>query len=70
MSAQLLIYLVMKSAGAGIGVFLGTFVGFVIRARKGKTDGMIRGSATLTALAAGGAALLIMMVVNYVRLPG
>lgn len=69
MSAELLVFLVMKSAGAAVGVFLGTFIGFVIRARKGKTEGMIGGSVTLTALAAAGLALLVMMVVTYLRLP-
>ncbi len=69
MTPELLVFLVMKSAGAGLGVFLGAFVGFVIKARKGNTSGMIRGSATLTALAAGALALVIMMVVNYLRLP-
>ena len=70
MSPEVLVFLVMKSAGAALGVFLGAFVGFVIKARKGRTDGMIRGSATLTALAAGLLALVVMMLFQWTRLPG
>ncbi|MHA6323600.1 hypothetical protein [Roseivivax sp. CAU 1753] len=69
MSAELLIWLVAKSAGAAIGVFIGAFVGFVIKARRGRTDGLIRGSATLTALAAGLLALVVMMVFTWMRMP-
>ncbi|QFT63349.1 hypothetical protein SAMN05421853_10343 [Roseivivax halotolerans] len=68
MSAELLAFLLVKSAGAGIGVAIGAFIGLVVRARNGNTQGLIRGSVTLTSMIVGGVALLAMMVFNYVRL--
>ena len=68
MSAELLAFLLVKSAGAGIGVAIGGFIGLVVRARNGNTQGLIRGSVTLTSMIVGGVALLAMMVFNYVRL--
>lgn len=56
--------LVAQSAGVGIGIFLGTLIGLFARKRSGKTDGMLNGSVFLTASAAGGATLLMMMAIN------
>ncbi|KMK67630.1 hypothetical protein [Puniceibacterium sp. IMCC21224] len=63
----MLMYLLVKSAGVGVGVFVGTLIGMSIRRRSGKTEGLLNGSVFLTALAAGGLALLAMMVFTYVR---
>ncbi|MEP6067125.1 MAG: hypothetical protein ABJ246_14900 [Paracoccaceae bacterium] len=57
--------LVQASAGAGIGVFLGSLIGLGMRKRAGKTDGLLSNSVLLTASAAGGAALLVMMLITY-----
>ncbi|EEX15052.1 MAG: hypothetical protein ACX93U_02305 [Salipiger thiooxidans] len=57
--------LALQSSGAGIGVFLGLLIGLSLRKRKGKTEGLLGGSILLTASAAGGLALVVMMAVNY-----
>lgn len=53
--------LLLQSAGAGIGVFAGTLIGLSFRKRSGKTEGLLAGSAVLTAAAAGFLALIVMM---------
>ena len=58
--------LVQQSAGVGIGVFLGTLIGLFVRKRSGKTEGLLGGSVFITASAAGGAALLVMMAIRAV----
>ncbi len=61
----LLQYLVLKSAGVGIGVFVGTMIGLGLRRSKGKTEGLLAGSVPLTALAAGLLAMAVMMLITY-----
>ncbi|MCA0960640.1 hypothetical protein [Salipiger bermudensis] len=58
--------LAIDSLGAGIGVFLGVLIGLGIRRRKGKTEGLLGGSVLLTASAAAGLAMLVMMMLKYV----
>ncbi|MBS0123964.1 hypothetical protein [Thetidibacter halocola] len=41
------------TAGIGIGVFLGCLIGFGIRARSGKREGLVMGSVWKTAVLAG-----------------
>lgn len=60
--------LVQQSAGAAIGIFIGCLIGLSLRKRSGKTTGLLGGSVFVTASAAGGAALMVMMVVNYLRI--
>ena len=57
--------LAIQSLGTGIGVFLGVLIGLGIRKRKGKTEGLLGGSVLLTASAAGGLAMLVMMTMKY-----
>ncbi|MFZ5962998.1 hypothetical protein ACOXXX_08610 [Thalassococcus sp. BH17M4-6] len=61
----MLSYLLVKSAGAGIGVFLGSLIGLSIRKRGGKTEGLLKGSVFLTSLLAGLLGLSVMMLVTY-----
>ncbi len=61
----MLTYLFLKSAGVGVGVFVGTVIGLGIRSRKGKTEGLLAGSVILTAIAAGILGLCVMMLVTY-----
>lgn len=56
--------LLVQSAGAGVGVFLGTLIGLSVRRRAGKTGGLLAGSVLLTAAAAGLLALAVMMAAN------
>ncbi|MEP4195906.1 MAG: hypothetical protein ABJL99_09750 [Aliishimia sp.] len=58
--------LLVQSAGAGIGVFLGTLIGFSIRKRSGKTEGLLAGSILMTAVVAGLLALAVMMTYNAI----
>ena len=58
--------LAIDSLGAGIGVFLGVLIGLGIRRRKGKTEGLLGGSVLLTASAAAGLAMLVMMMLKYI----
>ena len=56
-----------QSAGIGIGVALGTLIGFGLRARAGKTQGLIQGSVWKTAVLAGmlawiAAAVIVMVM--------
>ncbi len=57
--------LVLDSAGAAIGVFVGVLIGLGVRKRKGNTEGLLGGSVLLTASAAAGVALLVMMAYRY-----
>ncbi|AWI83865.1 hypothetical protein CEW88_09350 [Alloyangia pacifica] len=57
--------LVLDSAGAAIGVFVGVLIGLGVRKRKGNTEGLLGGSVLLTASAAAGVALLVMMAFRY-----
>ena len=61
----MLSYLLVKSAGAGIGVFVGSLIGLSIRKRGGKTEGLVKGSVLLTSLVAGLLGLSVMMLVTY-----
>ncbi|WP_286173861.1 hypothetical protein [Rhodobacter sp. NTK016B] len=61
----LLQYLFLKSAGVGVGVFLGTMIGLGLRRSKGKTEGLVRGSVALTALVAGLLGLVVMMFITW-----
>ncbi len=58
--------LVSQCLGAALGVFIGVFLGLSIRKRRqGTAEGLLNGSVLLTASAAGGLALLVMMLINY-----
>ena len=57
--------LVQSSAGAAVGIFIGCLLGLGMRKRAGKSEGLLGNSVFLTASAAGGASLLVMMAVNY-----
>lgn len=57
--------LVLDSAGAAIGVFLGVLIGLGMRKRRGNTEGLLANSVLLTASAAAGLALLVMMAFRY-----
>ncbi|WP_299280763.1 hypothetical protein [uncultured Tateyamaria sp.] len=58
--------LVQQSAGAAVGVFIGTLIGLYMRKRKGKTStGLLGGSPFIIASAAAGAALLAMMLYTF-----
>ena len=57
--------LVLDSAGAAIGVFVGVLIGLGVRKRKGNTEGLLGGSVLLTASAAAGLALLVMMAYRH-----
>ncbi|WP_417722981.1 hypothetical protein [Salipiger sp.] len=61
----MILQLAMQSAGAGIGVFLGTVIGLSMRRDKSRTSGLLGGSVVLTALAAGLLAMAVMMVIKY-----
>ena len=66
MTLDLLRFLLIKSAGVGIGVFVGVLLGLGYRRRSsGKTDGLLAGSVALTALAVGAAAWVTMMVITW-----
>ncbi len=57
--------LVLDSAGAAIGIFLGVLIGLGMRKRKGNTEGLLANSVMLTASAAAGLALIVMMAFQY-----
>ncbi|SDH58605.1 hypothetical protein [Alloyangia pacifica] len=57
--------LVLDSAGAAIGIFLGVLIGLGMRKRKGNTEGLLANSVMLTASAAAGLALIVMMAFRY-----
>ena len=57
--------LALQSSGAAIGVFIGVLLGMILRKRKGKTEGLLGGSILLTASAAAGLALIVMMAFTY-----
>ncbi|EIE51411.1 hypothetical protein [Salipiger aestuarii] len=57
--------LAMQSLGAGVGVFLGVLIGLGIRKRKGNTEGLLGGSVILTASAAAGLAMVVMMAMKH-----
>lgn len=65
MTLELLLFLAMKSAGVGVGIFLGTLIGLGMRKQKGKTEGLLGGSVIVTALAAGALAMTAMMAMTY-----
>ncbi|MFY0680076.1 MAG: hypothetical protein JXR13_05825 [Thalassovita sp.] len=62
---SLLGYLFVKSAGIGIGVFVGVLVGFGLRKRRGNTEHLLANSVMLTALAAGCLAQVAFMLITY-----
>ncbi|MCA0942364.1 hypothetical protein CLG85_006035 [Yangia mangrovi] len=57
--------LVLQSAGAAIGIFLGALIGLGVRKRKGNSEGLLAGSVLLTACAAGGLALVTLTAIRY-----
>ena len=58
--------LVLQSLGPALGAFIGALVGLsVARRRGGARTGVLSGSIFVTASAAGGAALLVTMAINY-----
>ena len=56
--------LVIQSSAPAIGIFVGTMVGLMFRSPKKGDQGLLGGSKALTAVAAGGVALLVMMGIN------
>ncbi|CUH76792.1 hypothetical protein [Tropicibacter naphthalenivorans] len=44
---------VNQTVGIGVGIFLGTLIGFGLRARKGNAAGLVQGSVWKTAVVAG-----------------
>lgn len=67
MTAEALNALAVQSAAPALGVFIGALIGLSLRRRSGKTGGLLAGSVFLSASAAGGLALLVMMAVNAAR---
>lgn len=61
-------FLAIKSAGIGIGTVIGVCIGLFARRRRGAEQWLLGGSIVATAFAAGFAALLAAMVVNYIIL--
>ncbi|MEO9682204.1 MAG: hypothetical protein ABJR46_19165 [Tateyamaria sp.] len=59
-------FLAIKSAGIGIGTFIGVCIGLFARRRRGAEQWLLGGSIVLTALAAAVIALVMAMLVNYV----
>ncbi|WP_425098560.1 hypothetical protein [Tropicibacter sp. S64] len=57
---------VHQTVGVGVGMFLGTMIGFGLRAKKGKTDGLVQGSVWKTALVAGFVSWLAAAVLSMV----
>ncbi|APZ51339.1 hypothetical protein [Salipiger abyssi] len=57
--------LALQSLGTGVGVFIGVLIGLGMRKRKGKTDGLLAGSVFVTASAAAGLAMIVMMAMKY-----
>ncbi|MFW2542653.1 hypothetical protein ACN2XU_08420 [Primorskyibacter sp. 2E107] len=55
-----------QTVGVGAGVFLGTLIGFGLRARSGKSQGLIQGSVWKTAVLAGMLAWLLAAVLKMV----
>ena len=55
----------MSPSAAFNGVFIGVLLGMTLRKRKGKTEGLLGGSILLTASAAAGLALIVMMAFTY-----
>ncbi|MWD27813.1 hypothetical protein E0K89_010030 [Aquicoccus sp. SCR17] len=57
--------LALQSLGVGLGVFAGVLIGLGVRKRNGNGEGLLAGSVLLTASAAGGLAMLVMMAMKY-----
>ena len=58
--------LMQQSVGVGAGIALGSMVGFGIRKRSGKTEGLIGGSVLVTSAVAGMVAMSVMMLIKYI----
>ncbi len=57
-------YLALKSAGIGIGTFVGVGIGLFVAGRRGSQQTLLGDSVLLTALAAGLGAWCLAMLVN------
>lgn len=57
---------VHQTAPIGIGLFIGCLVGFGMRARNGKTDGLFQGSVWKTAVLVAMSSWLVAALVNLV----
>jgi len=56
-----------QTAGAGIGIFLGSLIGFYLRGRSGKTQAyLLRDNMLLTALVAGMLGWIVAAVITIV----
>ncbi|WGW03198.1 hypothetical protein [Tropicibacter oceani] len=53
-----------QTAGVGVGVFVGTLIGFGLRARSGNVQGLVQGSVWKTAVLGGMVAWLLAAVVS------
>lgn len=61
--------LMQQSVGVGAGIAIGSTVGFGLRKRSGKTEGLIAGSVFVTSAICGMVAMGVMMLIIYVRGP-
>lgn len=59
--------LMQQSVGVGAGIALGSTVGFGIRKRSGKSEGLIAGSVFVTSAVCGMVAMGVMMAIIYVK---
>ncbi|SNR41451.1 hypothetical protein [Puniceibacterium sediminis] len=66
---SLLGYLFAKSAGVGVGIFIGCLIGLSIRKGKGQSGMLVGGSVLLTAVVAAALATAAMMFFTYLGLP-
>lgn len=57
--------LMQQSVGVGAGIAFGSMVGFGLRKRAGKTEGLIGGSVLVTSAFAGMVAMSVMMLIKY-----
>lgn len=55
-----------QSAGVGVGLFIGSLIGFSLRARAGKTAGLFQGSVWKTAVLAGMLGWFVAAIVSLV----
>lgn len=58
--------LMQQSVGVGAGIAFGSMVGFSLRKRAGKTEGLIGGSVLVTSAVAGMVAMSVMMLIKYI----
>jgi len=67
MSLALFKFLVVKSAGVGLGIFLGALLGLSVRKSRGNKEGLLAGSVIATSFVFGLAAMAVFMLITYLR---